>query len=45
LPTLLPLLLLLQVMSRQFEVIRCCAAYPSFGKTEALVAVMGATDK
>ncbi|WIA40847.1 hypothetical protein OEZ86_004518 [Tetradesmus obliquus] len=34
-----------QVLSRQFEVIRCCAAYPSFGKTDALVAVMGATDK
>ncbi|KAF6262791.1 armadillo-type protein [Scenedesmus sp. NREL 46B-D3] len=26
-----------QVMSRQFEVVRCCAAYPSFGKTEALL--------
>lgn len=32
-------------MAKQFEVIRTCAAYPTFTKREALVAVTGAVDK
>lgn len=35
----------LQVMAKQFEVIRTCAAYPTFTKREALVAVIGGVDK
>jgi hypothetical protein len=32
-------------MAKQFEVIRTCAAYPTFTKREALVAVSGGVDK
>lgn len=34
-----------QVMAKQFQVIRICSAYPSFTKREALVAVLGGVDK
>jgi hypothetical protein len=35
----------LQVMAKQFEVIRTCAAYPTFTKRDALAAVIGGVDK
>jgi hypothetical protein len=32
-------------MAKQFEVIRTCAAYPTFTKREALAAVIGGVEK